>query len=310
MPSFSIIIPHRNIPLLLSRCLRSIPESDSIQVVVVDDNSDNAEDIPFLVPELKRSNVEYYLTKDGRGAGYARNVGLKYAVGQWLIFADADDFFTDDFLDVISEHMDSSSDIIYFNTQSCQCDDISVKANRTKDFMFERYEAEPDESLFRFGYTEPWSKMIRMSLVVDNGIKFDETKVANDYLFSVMTGYYAKTISIVNHPIYVYTVRSGSLTSDDNSVNLEKLTARLDAFINVQAFMEDKGYSSSPALTSHILVPLFKNYRSVYNRYVHVLRKRGLSVFNLYRDTLCHYIRKSFGKAIQYGDVYSIIWRR
>ena len=37
-PQFSIIIPHYNIPDLLMRCLESIPVSEDIQVIVVDDN--------------------------------------------------------------------------------------------------------------------------------------------------------------------------------------------------------------------------------------------------------------------------------
>ena len=38
--NYSIIIPHRNIPLLLRRCLDSIPRRMDIQIIVVDDNSD------------------------------------------------------------------------------------------------------------------------------------------------------------------------------------------------------------------------------------------------------------------------------
>lgn len=39
MPLFSIIIPHKDIPDLLMCCMRSIPVSEDIQVIVVDDNS-------------------------------------------------------------------------------------------------------------------------------------------------------------------------------------------------------------------------------------------------------------------------------
>lgn len=37
---FSIIIPHKNTPDLLQRCLDSIPVCDDVQVIVVDDNND------------------------------------------------------------------------------------------------------------------------------------------------------------------------------------------------------------------------------------------------------------------------------
>ena len=53
-PLFSIIIPHKDIPDLLMRCLRSIPVSEDIQVIVVDDNSADADTYLKRYPELSR----------------------------------------------------------------------------------------------------------------------------------------------------------------------------------------------------------------------------------------------------------------
>ena len=53
-PTFSIIIPHKDIPGLLMRCLRSIPVSENIQVIVVDDNSVGADTYLDRYPELSR----------------------------------------------------------------------------------------------------------------------------------------------------------------------------------------------------------------------------------------------------------------
>ncbi|MBQ5474281.1 MAG: glycosyltransferase, partial [Lachnospiraceae bacterium] len=53
-PLFSIIIPHYNIPDLLMRCLKSIPVSEDIQVIVVDDNSTDADTYLERFPELSR----------------------------------------------------------------------------------------------------------------------------------------------------------------------------------------------------------------------------------------------------------------
>ena len=36
---YSIIIPHKNTPRLLERCLCSIPTWDEIQIIIIDDNS-------------------------------------------------------------------------------------------------------------------------------------------------------------------------------------------------------------------------------------------------------------------------------
>ena len=37
--NYSFIIPHRNVPHLLQRCIDSIPKRDDIQIIIVDDNS-------------------------------------------------------------------------------------------------------------------------------------------------------------------------------------------------------------------------------------------------------------------------------
>ena len=64
MINYSIIIPHRNIPKLLQRCLGYIPYRDDVQIIVVDDNSD-----PQVVdfdnfPGMNIPNVEVYFTKE------------------------------------------------------------------------------------------------------------------------------------------------------------------------------------------------------------------------------------------------------
>ena len=62
----------------------------------------------FLIfRETAEKNTEVLFTKEGKGAGYARNIGLSHARGKWIIFADADDFFTADCFTILNEYMDS-----------------------------------------------------------------------------------------------------------------------------------------------------------------------------------------------------------
>ena len=96
-PSYSIIIPHHNTPDLLKRCLLSIPKRDDVQVIVVDDKSDDS-----YLPAVRKiqecfSPWEFIYLTEGKGAGHARNVGIDYSKGDWLLFADSDDYFVSDF---------------------------------------------------------------------------------------------------------------------------------------------------------------------------------------------------------------------
>lgn len=89
MINYTIIIPHKNTPDLLAYCLSTIPMQDDVQVIVVDDNS-YPQKVDFgNFPQWGGRNYEYYLTKEGKGAGYARNVGLERAKGKWVLFVNA-----------------------------------------------------------------------------------------------------------------------------------------------------------------------------------------------------------------------------
>ena len=130
-PSFSIIIPHKGIPDLLMRCLKSIPVSEDIQVIVVDDNSADADTYLERYSELSRPYLEFIRTTKGGGAGYARNVGLEYAKGKWILFADADDFYVEDMYDIICSYADSEADLIYFKNKAVLSENTSIKADRS-----------------------------------------------------------------------------------------------------------------------------------------------------------------------------------
>ena len=68
MINYSIIIPHKNTPDLLRKCLDSIPHRDDVQIIVVDDNSDEDKVDFEHFPGLNEERTEVYFTKEGKGA--------------------------------------------------------------------------------------------------------------------------------------------------------------------------------------------------------------------------------------------------
>ena len=92
---FTIIIPHKDIPELLDRCLRSIPHREDIQIIVVDDGSYDVDAVKIV--EKSFPWVLFIYEKNSCGPGVARNRGLEKANGEWIVFADADDYFGDGF---------------------------------------------------------------------------------------------------------------------------------------------------------------------------------------------------------------------
>ena len=118
---YSIIIPHKNTPELLQFCLDSIPVRDDVQVIVIDDNS-SSDKVDFNhFPLWKGMYYEYHLTKEGKGTGYAQNIGLEYAKGKWVIFVGADDYLLPSISEILDDEKDTDADIIFFRPK-----DLSV----------------------------------------------------------------------------------------------------------------------------------------------------------------------------------------
>ena len=123
--TFSIIIPHKNTPQLLERCINSIPERDDVQIIIVDDDSDE-EIVDFgKFPGISKKNIKIIFNKASLGAGHARNLALEVTKSKWLLFADADDYYIhlNTLLDKYAKVEDV--DIVYFN-----CKGESDETNR------------------------------------------------------------------------------------------------------------------------------------------------------------------------------------
>lgn len=215
--NFSIIIPHKNTPELLKRCVSSIPRRDDVQIIIVDDNSDpdkvDFEHFPFL----GTSNVTVVFDKSSKGAGHARNIGLEKAEGKWCIFADSDDFFFYSINQAMDICLKSTADIIYFKSTNLDSNTYQLgnrRSNITNNSVDAFLNGEANgEHLIRMRHPAPWGKIIRAELVSKNNILFEEIPRANDYKFSYLCGYYAKKVEAYDISLYCITSRTNNLTS-------------------------------------------------------------------------------------------------
>lgn len=238
MATFSIIIPHKNIPELLQRCLASIPERDDIQVIIVDDNSD--EDIVDFqnFPGLNRHNTEVYFDKTGKGAGRARNVGLEHAKGEWVLFADADDVFTSEISNILDSIKNRAEDLVFFDVIS-RDSETNIQNNESKFYndILQNCIINGTER-FKLNFETPWGKAIKRTYIKNNHIQFEETYCGNDTRFSVLCSYYTKKIHIINIVGYCWMHRSDSLWHD---VNIKWYECRFRVYARLVNFMKKEG---------------------------------------------------------------------
>lgn len=238
----SIIIPHYNRPHYLRILLLSIPYLEEIQVIVVDDKStEYQKEYERLQEEFSDRNIEFYDNDGVKSAGTCRNIGLRHAVGDWLLFADSDDFFMEGFYAVVSRYFDSEYDIVFFPPTSIVMGtgELSDRHVETAKKVYD-YCKNPDwkNTLeLRYKYQSPCSKLIRRELVEKNEIWFEEIKVSNDVMFSMKCGYAAKKIAADMQVIYCITMNRGSLT---NQMSEEIYDIRTGVFFRRFTFLKER----------------------------------------------------------------------
>jgi len=90
-PLVSVIIPTRNRVQLLAKCLESLEQLDypaeRIQIIVVNDGTKIREDI---FQNSRGFQFEFIDSVTRVGASKARNLGIRRAVGEILVFIDDD----------------------------------------------------------------------------------------------------------------------------------------------------------------------------------------------------------------------------
>ena len=243
---YSIIIPHKNSADLLSQCLSTIPQSTELQIIVIDDNS-NVENLEKLNDiKLGYPDICWIFDKSGKGAGHARNLGLKEAKGEWLIFIDADDELLNSALDVWnnSTHQHEDCDIIYYNVETNsndQGDRVNIKKRTISSLADSKDRL---EDYLKFEFTEPWGKLIKHSFIRKNNVTFQESLVANDYMFSIKGGYYAQQIAY--WPISFYKAISRSTSLSNTALDEKKLISRLEVFLTGERFLISHNIKRTP----------------------------------------------------------------
>ena len=246
---YTIIIPHHNTPALLKRCLDSIPDDERIQVVVVDDNS-NLEIVDFSkLQNHGRNNTTVILTKEGRGAGYARNVGLSLAKGEWLVFSDSDDYFEPNLLKTLDKYKESKSEMILFKARSVDNETLepanrNENINRRIDDALNGVITSREASLL---VHSPWCRMVRRNFVEEHKIKYDEVICENDTMFTTKCSCLAESIEVSPIMLYVCTYRKGSLW-DARKTNPENYLTRLKVQINRNKYVRQFGYEQFPII--------------------------------------------------------------
>lgn len=279
--NYSVIIPHKNCLNLLQRCLNSIPKRNDLEVIVIDDNS-GIGDIEHQITLMAQGHaIKIICLKTSKFAGGARNRGLEFATGKWLVFADADDFFSPQAFDIMDEYVNSDDDIIYFSHSAVYSDNLQPAERLGKRLQYLNeyadFKTKKSEAFLKYLNHSPTSKMIKREIVASNNLLFDEVPASNDAYFSVTSAFFAASIAVDKRVVYVATIRRGSITQTRNKNND---FSRFAVDVKLYNFFRQKNLPDMYPWVTMEIVNALRNYGfKEFFRYLKMAKQNHINIF-------------------------------
>ena len=212
MKKISVVIPVYNGEHFIKRCIDSILNQTytNWELVIVDDGStDSTVDI-LEEYQNKDDRINYYV-QNNNGAGSARNLGMSYVSGEYLVFVDSDDWIEPQYFEKLSLCKD---DVVFIDVNRIS------NGKKTTEFM-SGFEGLDKDSLIRCQMTGcmpwgGWRKAVKLSLIKENKIRYSEHKVGEEAIYSFCVLYYSDSIRFLKDRFYNYEIREGSLSQSYN----------------------------------------------------------------------------------------------
>ena len=118
----SVIIPVYNQEKLISKAIDSVPDTEDIEIIIVNDGStDNTQTsiLNYLADNQRKNKITTIELEKNKGVSYALNRGLEKAIGNYIVFLGSDDWFIPGMLEKLLEGFyDSNKDLIYFDLET------------------------------------------------------------------------------------------------------------------------------------------------------------------------------------------------
>lgn len=201
MYKVSVIVPVYNGESYISMCLEALTKQtlSDLEIIVVNDGS--TDNTLSILNEYVASypNLFKVYSIENSGQGIARNIGVSYATGEYLAFADSDDYMDPQMYERLYDFAKKGShDLV----------------------VCPYYRVAPDHSILNAEMSElktmidintsPWNKLFHLQTWKNHNIKFAEGLWYEDVLAIYSYMFMAKSIGFYEAPMYYYVFRENS----------------------------------------------------------------------------------------------------
>ena len=212
MDLVTVIVPVYNVEKYLRRCLDSIINQTykNIEIILIDDGSTDSSGKICNDYFLKDSRIIVEHIRNG-GVSNARNVGIRMAKGEYIIFIDTDDYIKCNYIErLYKKIIEYNSDIVISN--AIDFTDAGVKKTKkkiNKDICFNKEKILKE--LFREKYftSTCWGNIYKTNLVKQ--VMFSrKMKIAEDLKFLFDIFKISSKVTVIPDRLYYYYINDNS----------------------------------------------------------------------------------------------------
>jgi glycosyltransferase involved in cell wall biosynthesis len=183
---------------------------------------------------IKDSRIRVFHKENG-GVSSARNMGLDNAIGEWITFADSDDYILKDAFSII---VGLDTDLL---VGSFLYNDTEVSLNEYSSNNIIEDTALIEFLIRNISISTVWGKLFKLSYIRNYNIHFDETlSTAEDTLFICNYLYYIKSIALSKKNIYCYDRRRFAGLSWERNKEWFQEARIIDKLYNIYDILQDK----------------------------------------------------------------------
>ena len=254
----SIIIPAYNAEKELPECVLSIVRDVELAkklnaeiIIVVNGCKDNTKNCADFLCKKTYNFCRLLVLSSNKGVSVARNKGLKYAVGKYVFFVDADDSWQLGSMEHIAEDIKRDADLILY----------SYKKNNKFIRHCEKESFYNDDDLLsikKWFFLNPtirmnaWGKAFKRSLVVENLIYFiNNLLFAEDGDFVIRFLFFINSIMISPVIIYNYKI---NLQSATNKMNYNRVNCYIKSMECSYEFINKKSLNLLDVMHVYVLI--------------------------------------------------------
>lgn len=220
MCSFSIIIPAYNVEKFFTDCLSSVHAQSFFdwEAIIIDDGS--TDQTANIADEWTEKDARFQVIhQSNQGPSSARNIALRHAQGNYVLFLDGDDtlkpYALEYLYEIISKH---TPDIVAFSSELWWWEESRTSANEAfnpvSEWVFPNGQAYLDDFVKRrkWGPSAVCFYAWRRQLIKESGVVFPQGIFhEDDYFVPVMLLNALNKVVTTLSVLYSYRMRSGSI---------------------------------------------------------------------------------------------------